>query len=615
MKKTITLSSMLFLATGYTSASQPIDFSNINEHFKRYPTAAGAAHGVHWVEGQIIVKPKAGVSKEKLERILQRSNGRSKARMQKIGVHVVEVPEQAEDAVIKALRNNPNIEYAERDQLVALSASAPNDAYYYLQWHLPKIGALTAWDDTAGAGVTVAILDTGVESDHPDLAANMVPGWNSASNNSDTSPVHWHGTGVAGTVAAISNNGMGMSSVAWDANIMPIRVTDRSDGVATSSAIANGIIWAADNGADVINMSYDINISVDNVVKDAAQYLRGLGGVAVAAAGNSSMDYGYADNPYIINVSATTSSDVKAGFSNYGSIVDVAAPGEDIYTLQTNGGYAVALGTSFASPATAGVVALIMSANPYLTPEEVEDVLEQSADDLVAGSNVHPYYGHGRVNAAAAVALAKSYSSVDSQAPVVSILSPQHNATTSGDVLIEISATDNVGVSQVDLFIDSELIGSDLTAPYLFSWDSTQTMDGSVSVVAKAQDTAGNEGSSSAFSLIVDNLPEEEDTTPPSVNIFNPAGGSTVSRTVNISVTAQDNVGIAHMNLLVDDATLCSNVGVETLSCSWNTRKASSGSHQITAIVEDTAGNVVNQVVTVYVATSDTTTKGRGKKK
>ena len=574
------------------------------------PAQAGA---LKWVEGQIIVKPRAGVSEDKFEQILTRSGGHSKASFPQINAHIVTVPPQAEDAVIKALLNNPNIEYAEKDMLVDLSFT-PNDPSYGSQWFLPKIQAPIAWDSTAGENITVAVLDTGVQGDHPDLVGNLVPGWNAASNTSDTSPVMWHGTSVAGVVAASANNSTGVASVAWKANIMPIRVSDTSDGVAQFSSLANGILWAADHGADVVNMSYDVSIAA-YLLNDAAQYFRGKGGVVVIAAGNSNTDGGYSDNPYMITVAATDSNDNKASFSNYGNNVDISAPGVSIYTTYINSGYANTSGTSFSSPATAGVVALIMAANPYLTPDEVEAVLEQSADDPIAGTDWSPYFGWGRVNAAAAVQLAQQTANTDTQAPSATIFSPQNNATVSGTVLVEVSASDNNSVTGVDLYADGQLVGRDLTSPYQFSWDSTQVADGSVVLTAYAQDAAGNEGVSNGLTVNVANQAATNDNIAPSVSIFDPADGSTVSRTVNIGVTASDNVGVSLLSVLIDGGELCSALDTSSLNCSWNTRKASSGTHVITAIAEDAAGNSTSTAVSVSIGSSSTTNKGgKGKR-
>ena len=612
MKRFTLVSSSLLLLAGCATTQTPDIVCEIDQEMRTHPSAAGTGQK-QWAEGQIIVKPRAGLSEEKFKQLLNKNGGRSKAHFRQINAHIVEVPPQAEDAIIRALSNNPNIEYAEKDMWVELSMVTPNDPSFSSQWHLPKTQTTSAWDTTAGDGVIVAILDTGVESSHPDLVNNMVPGWNVVSNNNDTSPIHWHGTAVAGTVAATSNNSTGVSSVAWNAKIMPVRITNSADGWALWSDMANGIIWAADHGADVVNMSYEVSTD-GSVIKSAAQYLRDKGGVAVAAAGNSNIDVGYADNPYIITVSATDINDAKASFSNYGTIVDISAPGKDIYTTFENGGYSYVWGTSFASPVTAGVVALIMAANPYLTPDEVEAVLEQSADDPIAGTDWHPYFGYGRVNAAAAVLLAQQTTNVDAQAPTATIFSPQNNATVSSDVFVEVSATDDTGVAGVDLYANGQIVGRDSIAPYQFSWDSTQVADGNVVFTAYAQDSAGNEGVSSSLSVNVDNQPAAQDNTAPTVSIFNPADGSTVSRTVNISVTSNDDVAVKKLSVYIDGSLKCSNADVSTLSCSWNTRKASSGAHIIKAVAEDAAGNSAEAIVTVFIGgETSTVTKGRKK--
>jgi len=140
-----------------------------------------------------------------------------------------------------------------------------------------------------------------VEGGHPDLVGNLVPGWNVVSNNSNTSPVMFHGTSVAGVVAATSNNSTGVASVAWDAKIMPIRITNESNGWASTSNMADGILWAADHGARVANISYNISAN-SSLRNDAAQYMRSKGGLVVGAAGNDNTDAGQSDNPYFIIV-------------------------------------------------------------------------------------------------------------------------------------------------------------------------------------------------------------------------------------------------------------------------------------------------------------------------
>ncbi|PYJ03079.1 MAG: peptidase S8, partial [Verrucomicrobia bacterium] len=160
-----------------------------------------------------------------------------------------------------ALNHNPNIEFAEPDTLFP-PATVPNDTYYSLEWHLPKIGAPSAWNTTVGGNnIIIAILDSGVDSTHPDLSSQLVPGWNFIDNNSDASDVDGHGTAVAGTAAAASNDGLGVAAPAWTCKIMPIRISD-TNGNGILSAIANGLMYAADHGARIANLSFGASTSL-----------------------------------------------------------------------------------------------------------------------------------------------------------------------------------------------------------------------------------------------------------------------------------------------------------------------------------------------------------------
>ena len=357
-----------------------------------------------WREGQILVQPRAGLPEAEIEKILHQGGGKAIGRLRNLGIHIVQVAPRSEDAVARALSRNPHIKFAEKDMLVEATEYIPDDPQYAQAWHLPKVQAPLAWDMASAQGITIAILDSGVDTSHPDLAGQVVAGWNSVSGNSDTADINGHGTKVAGTAAAATDNAIGVAAIGFGANIMPVRITNRSDGYAYWSDIARGLTWAADNGADVANISYSATNS--SSISSAAQYMRNKNGVVVVAAGNDGTNPGWGDNPAMISVSATTSSDSKASWSNYGSYIDVAAPGAGIRTTTNGGGYGAVSGTSFASPATAGLIALIMGANPDLSPDEIEAILEASADDLVAGSDWHAYYGHGRINAAAAVEMA-----------------------------------------------------------------------------------------------------------------------------------------------------------------------------------------------------------------
>lgn len=324
-------------------------------------------------------------------------------RIRQLRVHRIRVSPSLLQASQSALAGSPGVRFVERHELFA-PTMVPDDGSYASEWHLQKIGAPAAWDVAAGAAdVIIAILDSGVDPHHPDLAAKLVPGYNFWDNNTNTADVYGHGTAVAGTAAAIGNNGIGVAGVAWQSRIMPIRVTSTT-GYASTSAVANGLTWAVDHGARVMNVSFG-GVAASSTITQAAKYVAGKGGVVVAAAGNCGCVDSTADNPYIISVSATDQRDALASWSSSGNYVDVAAPGVGILTTYNGGGYGSASGTSFSSPITAGVVALMASASPALTPPDIERLLKANADDLGTGG-WDASFGFGRINAFRAVAAA-----------------------------------------------------------------------------------------------------------------------------------------------------------------------------------------------------------------
>ena len=574
-----------------------------------------------WVTGQILVKGRPGVAAAELEQLIERHGGKKLATLQGLDIHVVKVPARAEQQVARALGKNPKIDFAEPDMLVTPVETIPNDTLYSDGWHLPKINAPLAWDSSRGNGIVVAILDTGVDSSHIDLNGQLVAGRNVASDNNDTSDIHDHGTSVAGVVGAKSQNAEGVASVAWDVSLMPIRITNRSDGVASTSDIAKGLTWASDHGARVANISYAVTGS--STVLNAAKYMRDAGGIVVAAAGNSGNNPGYSDSPYVISVSATTSSDALAGWSSYGSFVDVSAPGASLITTRNGGGYYRVSGTSFSSPTTAGVVALILGANASLSPSEAESILEASATDLGA-SGWDQYYGNGRVDAAAAVSMALAGVPSDNQAPVASVTSPGGGSEVSGSVSITINASDNDMVAKVELYVDGSRVATDSNAPFSFSWDSTGHADGTAGIHAVATDASGNQGQSSVVNVNVSNAsstpppPPIVDDVPPMVNITSPSSGATVSGTVNIQASTSDNEAIELVTVYVDDATLCVSSST-SVSCGWNTKKAGSGNHSIRVVARDTSGNTAEDNIAVSVISSSNGKSGgqnnKGRKK
>jgi thermitase len=528
------------------------------------PAAAAPASGA-WAPGRILVMPRAGLAQAELAKILAVHGGKGR----KVGqsdLYVVQLAAVgSEKAVARLLSAHPNLKFAEVDQRVKVSFVA-NDPYAGSEWHLATIGAGAAWDVSQGAGVTIAVLDSGVDGAHPDLAARMVAGWNFYDNNADTSDVYGHGTAVAGTAAASTDNATGVAAVAGQARVMPVRVSDGT-GYAYFSTIAQGLTWAADNGARVANISFSVVGSLS--VQNAAQYMKNKGGLVVVSAGNNGIDENLTPTTTMIAVSATDTADARASWSSYGNFVAVAAPGANIYTTTRGGGYGGWNGTSFASPVTAGVVALMMAANPGLDGSQVESLLYGTAADRVA--------------------------------PTASITSPTASSSVSGTVTVDVAATDNVGVVRVELKANGSTVAVDTAAPFSFAWDSTGVVNGMASLAAVAYDAAGNATTSAVTSVNVANATPTPvaDTTPPVVSLVNPVAGK-VTGVVSVTANASDNSGATGISqwIYIDGVLKTSGAGA-TLAYSWNTKKEAVGTHVVQVTARDKAGNTSTASVQV----------------
>jgi subtilisin family serine protease len=545
-----------------------------------------------YARGRVLVMPRAGLPSAEFSKIVGAHGGKART-VGSTGLYIVELPSQAsETAVAQQLARNPHLKFAELDRRVYPSL-AVNDPYIGAQWHTTKIGAPSAWDISQGSNIVIAILDTGVDSSHPDLSARMVSGWNVSSNNADTSDWHGHGTWTAGTAAATLNNGTGVAGVAGQAKIMPVRIADPGAPVYWST-VAQGITYAADKGARVASISY-WGLMASSAIQSASQYMKDRGGLVVVSAGNNGTQENYSATSTMIPVSATDQNDQLTSFSSYGSYVALAAPGVDIWTTSPGGGYAAGWGTSFSTPVTAGAVALIMAAKPGLTSTQVESILFKNATDLgPSGRDV--YFGYGRVNADAAVRAAAGTSTppADTTAPTASIDAPLAGSTVSGVVPVNVSASDNVGVSKVELRVNGALYATDTSSPFAFSWDSTRVANGSANLQAVAYDAAGNTGASSTTTVTVSNstavAPSPTiDTTPPVVSLISPSSGFPVSGTVNVSASAVDNVGVVRVEFWINGVLTATDTS-EPYSFGWNTRKLS-GDQTIVAKAFDAAGN------------------------
>lgn len=474
--------------------------------FASYSAPATAAPPESFAQGRILVEPRAGLAIDDMSKLMKQSGGNQSRKLGQSNIHVLEVSKGSERAMVNKLKNNPHFKFAELDQMVPIAATA-NDPYLGSEWHISKIAANTAWDTSQGAGVTIAILDSGIYSAHADLAGNIVAGYNSYDNNTNTADVCGHGTKVAGSAAAVTNNALGVAGVAGKAKIMPIRIAFVSSGscYAYFSTMASGLTWAADHGARIANISY-ASVPSSSAVQSAANYLRSKGGLLFVSAGNYNRDEGFTPTSTMIPVSATASNDTRASFSSYGAFVALSAPGSGIYTTVNGGGYGGVNGTSFSSPIAAAVGALVMSANPSLTADQVQDILFSTAVDLgTAGRDI--YFGYGRVNAAGAVAAAMAVPVPDTVAPTVSLASPAGSSTVSGLVTIDVNAADNKGVTRVELKVNGTLVASDTSIPFGFSWNSSAVANGINNLAAVAYDAAGNSATSSSVQVNVANTP------------------------------------------------------------------------------------------------------------
>ena len=315
-------------------------------------------------------------------------------------IYRLKLDEKADlNRVLRAFASSPYVEYAELNY-IAHASITPNDPYWSSQWGMAKIEAPAAWEITTGSSsVTIAIVDTGVDLFHPDLSGKLVKGYDFVNDDSNPQDDHGHGTHVAGIAAARTNNGTGVAGLAWGARIMPVKALD-DRGRGNYEDIASGIIYAANNGARIINLSLG-GTAQSWTLKQAVEYAHNLGCVIVAATGNNDSSVHYpARYPQVIAVAATDSNDHRASFSNYGPEVDVAAPGVSIRSTYWWGGstYEWLSGTSQASPHVAGLAALIWSVNPSLSNTQVESIIKQTADDLGAAGRDNDY-GFGRINA------------------------------------------------------------------------------------------------------------------------------------------------------------------------------------------------------------------------
>jgi subtilisin family serine protease len=430
------LLSLLLVASGTLVATQPL-------------AAAPPAEGKQASESVVAYAPDrvvVGFHDGRRADAVQRAHGLAR------GVEVgAPVPDQAVlntngravEQVIAELQADPGVAFAEPDYQVemagdgAVTAVSVNDPNAVNQYSLDRMRVSDAWSLTTGAANVVAVLDTGISFVHTDLAGRIyanpgesgsgretngrdddgngfiddVNGWDFVNGDRKPADDNDHGTWVSGVIAANPNNAQGIAGISWSDKILPVKVMDAA-GSGYTSDLARGIRYAADRGAKVINMSVG-GFPYDIAVKSAVDYAWSKGAVLIGAAGNNRREETYypASYPNVISVSATQADDEFTNWSSYGTAVDVSAPGADIQTTDCGGcstasaggtAYTYVSGTSFATPNTAGVVALIRARYPTSSNQQVVDRLLATVDDL-GFPGWDNRYGMGRVNAMRAV--------------------------------------------------------------------------------------------------------------------------------------------------------------------------------------------------------------------
>lgn len=454
-----------------------------------------------FVPGRILVKTRTGISETNFTGKLRAHEARIRRTLRHLNIRVVTVPEAQADATLAALRNDPDVEFAERDYLAA-AAFVPYDPDLLAgkQWYLSQIGAEQAWDFTSGrSNVVVAVLDSGIDASHADFAGQVLSGYNFISDDNDTADDFGHGTAVAGAIAAAGDNGIGIAGVAYGCRLLPVKVMDAT-GVASYSSLAEGIKYAVDQGARVINISI-VGSNPSSTLQQAIDYAWSNNVLVVAAAGNNAS----ADPQFpaacsrVIGVSATEPDDSLAWFSSYGMSVDLAAPGDSIWTTQQNPGdpYGSWRGTSLASPIVAGVAALAASENPSLSNPQLVSILEQTADDLgLAGCDT--CYGYGRVNAYRAVTAASrepgALPSVVTATPRIAISSPADSTEFGTGAVVTLAANAWAGTGQgrvtnVTFLANDFCLGKLEGAPFSLHW--TPAQPGDYTLTALAADDQG----------------------------------------------------------------------------------------------------------------------------
>lgn len=374
------------------------------------PVLTHAEEQSQWIPGEIVVELEPGslpIFSRLAAQILALEHGATiQQEIPQIHTFVLKTSEFRREALARLLSGHPLVKRATKNFLYEPATTIPNDPLYSTdQWHHEHIGNPKAWDITTGdASQIIAVLDSGIDSDHEDLASRLLSGWDFYYNDANYEDICGHGTETAGVVGAVTNNGIGVAAVTWQPKVLPLKIAnDSASCLGSYSAISNALVYAADQGARVANISYAIYNAPE--LQSSLSYFQSKGGLVFGAGGNGGAFKDLPDNPYLVSVAPTDKQDGILSSADSGPYIDLSAPGYFIRSTYPGNLYGSHGGSSAAAPIAAGVAALVMAADPTLLPGEVEAFLEGTAVDL-GNSGYDPVYGWGRVDSWAAVSSA-----------------------------------------------------------------------------------------------------------------------------------------------------------------------------------------------------------------
>ena len=406
----------------------PSSRSQLTRKLKLKKLGTANPHAGHsYSQNQVMVKFKSNLSDMKVTTTLNAYGTKQLKRIPRLDVFVLQIPDHLTvDETLTMLKLNPDIEYAEPNYKT-YTCLTPNDLLFAYQYSLHNTGqsigvpgspsgqsradirAPEAWEETRGSdGVVVAVIDSGLDFNHPDLANKYSSrGRDLVNDDFDATDDSGHGTYTSGIIAAETNNSEGIAGVAWNCKVLPVKAID-TDGTGLYSWMIDGIIWAADQGVDVISLSIGGDVPAD-ALEAALKYAYDLGVVIVASAGNDtgSVVYPAAYDDYVLACAATDYNDVRPDWSNSGPEIDVAAPGDRVISCypawalpQGTLPYIFGFGTSASAPIVAGLAALIKSLKPWLTPLDIMNIIRYTSDDINATEypGRDDFIGYGRIN-------------------------------------------------------------------------------------------------------------------------------------------------------------------------------------------------------------------------